>query len=387
MMWQGDLHQTPDLSVIIVNYNTGTLFQECIASLLEHTRDLVIQVLIVDNDSHDGSADFVAKYPEISFIHNDYNVGFARANNQALTQARGTFCLLLNPDTVILPAALQRMIRFLDQHPDYGAVCPRTYLDRELSLEICSLKIPTPYNSILVHTPCRRLWPRNRELARIWQLDLDLWQRESGVQEVEGIGGACFMLRRETLERIGLLDERFYMGYEDTDWSLKVRTLGLRNGILTDAEIVHYFGQSKRKVDPTALPIWQWHHGLLPFLRVHYPGLGTEAFCILKQLSDLGSKIQRTITVSRGRNGQQRSSNSLGEIGLSWDKAVGPALIEISNSPVFFDKFGARVSTNKFTISLDVINRLASGRYWWRVYPRERYQLFRPRASGTFIID
>ncbi|MBN2054528.1 glycosyltransferase family 2 protein [bacterium] len=373
-----------DLTIAIVNFNTDILLRECLSSIEEHCGRLSIEAIVVDNASTDGSADCVPLFPWARLVVNRDNVGFAMANNQALRQARGRLILLLNPDTLVLPGMLPSMSTLLDSRQEFGAICPRTYLDKERRLEVCSLKIPTPANSLLLHTPLWRWLPRNKELERIWRLDMELWRVNSGTYDVDGIGGACFMLRREVMDRIGPLDERFYMGYEDTDWSLKVRRLGLRVAILTDAELIHYFGQSKRKVAAAELPIAKWRKGLLPFLRVHYSPWRTGGFVIARSLADMGGALRRLWP-----NGTLMAAGEEPEtVRLTWESGDdGNWLLEISNSPVFFDKFGVRVHGRDFEINRDVRRRLASGAYWWRLYPRDGYDLRHPRSSGIFHIS
>jgi GT2 family glycosyltransferase len=372
------------ISVIIVNWNTGVLLRDCLAGLPAAADGRPLQVIVVDNASEDGSQ-HAPPPPEVEYtlIQNTENHGFARANNQGLARANGEIILLLNPDTLLFPESLARMARRLENHLETGAVCPRTWLDRERTLEICSLKIPSPFRCLFTHTPLGATALGRPVMRRIWDLDARLFLTPHGAVPVEGIGGACFMLRREVFERIGLLDEGFFMGYEDTDWSFKVARLGLRIEILTDAEIVHLFGQSKRKQSPRNADWYRWDRGLLRFLRLYYPPRRVALFERTMRLLERLAERRRPPSASTS----PASCEPPAPVRLSFSTPSEPTdVLEIANSPAFFDKFGRRRAEDELLLPVSLLARWAPGRYHWRLISRPAPGRIRVKERGSFPV-
>jgi len=341
------------------------MLADCLASLEAAAPGWRLEIVVVDNASTDGSQQ--APPPpgsEYRLLQNEENLGFARANNQGLAVCRGNIVLLLNPDTICFPGALGCMADYLMATSETGALCPRTWLDLDRTVEVCSLKIPTPFRSIFTHTPLGLSKIGRRAIRAIWMLDASLFCAESGAVPVEGIGGACFMVRRDVLDRIGPLDEGYFMGYEDTDWSLKVSRLGYRIEILTDAEIVHLFGQSKRK-RPASDQVWyRWDRGLLRFLSRHYPGWQVTCFAGVMRGSDALLACRRRISP---RGSVQQTAVETAE-GITIDFSDnGPFVFEVSNTPLFFDKFGRKLNDSTIHLARSLLQRWAPGRYYWRI--------------------
>jgi GT2 family glycosyltransferase len=243
-------HVTPlDLAIIILNYNTRDLLRDCLQSLRAQT-GLTFTVCVVDNASPDGSADMVAhEFPEVALIRNLLNNGFSAGNNLGLRHfgfpANGTahYAMLLNPDTVVPPDALRKMVAFADANPDVGIVGPKlTLTDGSLDLA-CRRAFPTPEVSFYRLIGLSKLFPKSPRFGRYNMTYLD----ENVQADVDSVVGACMMLRADAIARAGLLDEQFFMYGEDLDWCLRVKSLPLpwgeraeMSGQTTTYRVVYY---------------------------------------------------------------------------------------------------------------------------------------------------
>jgi GT2 family glycosyltransferase len=228
------------VSVVVVSWNTWNLLRACLKSLGAGYRRGRLQAVVVDNASADETVAAVGReFPSVALIANERNHGFAAASNQGLLASDGRFILLLNPDTVVGDGAIDVMVRFLEDHPEAGAVGPLVIGVDGVLQDSC---FPLP-------TMMREAW-------RLFHLDrvsrratypLADW-RGSGPREVDVIQGACLLLRRSVLESIGMLDERFYIYTEEVDLCRRIRSAGWRLYWHPDASIVHLGGQSTRQV-------------------------------------------------------------------------------------------------------------------------------------------
>ena len=228
-----------DVSIVIVSYNVATVLEECLASIRKETT-VPCEILVVDNASSDRSAAIVQeRYPEATLIRNRVNAGFARANNQAIREARGRYLLLLNPDTLVLDGAVDRLVRFMDLHPDAGACGPRN-LNPDGTLQHNCHCFPSLFLRLVEHLQLQRLYPHNRVCGRE---HLTYWDFES-VRSVDWITGCSLMIRREALHSVGLLDENYFMYSEEMDFCYRLKKAGWKVLFNPDASIVHYGGQS-----------------------------------------------------------------------------------------------------------------------------------------------
>ena len=229
-----------DLSIIIVNWNTMELLARCLASVYETAESLQFEVFVVDNGSTDGSAAMVReRFPQAHLIANSKNMGFARANNQAIRLSGGRYVLLLNSDTEVCPDALESLVAFIDTHPEAGATGARL-LNADGTLQ------PSCHPTL---TPWREFW-RLLFLERIQRratYDMAHWDLRTP-REVEVIKGACLMLRREGLDQVGLMDERYFMYTEEMDLCYRLRRAGWRLYWVPEARVVHYEEGSTRQV-------------------------------------------------------------------------------------------------------------------------------------------
>lgn len=231
------------LSIVIVSYNTERLLKDCLESIYAGSNGTPLDVWVVDNNSQDHSVAMVRSlFPRVNVIENPSNVGFSKANNMAISQSRSDYILLLNPDTLILGDAIERMIKFMNEHPNVGiAGCKVLNRDGTLYLP-CRRSIPTPAIAFYRLTGLSLLFPKSRMLA---QYNLTYEDPEQ-THEVGAVSGAFLLIRRAVVDAIGPLDEHFFMYGEDLDWCLRTQRAGWTVMYHPEAQIVHYQGQSTR---------------------------------------------------------------------------------------------------------------------------------------------
>ncbi len=231
------MREPMDVSVIVVNWDTRDLLAQCLRSVYDTAAGLSIEVLVVDNGSTDGSVEMVARdFPAASVIANPENVGFVRANNQALAVARGRYILLLNSDAVLLPDALRLLVEFADGHRRVGIVGPQV-LNPDGSFQSSYMDFPNLFGELLLMTKFSKLvygrhFPSHSP------------RRSQETRAVDWMQGACLMIRRETLDEIGGLDETFFMYSEEVDWCWRTRQAGWQIYYLPAARVLHWGGQS-----------------------------------------------------------------------------------------------------------------------------------------------
>lgn len=240
-----------ELSVVVVNFNTGPLLGECLASVRRFAGDVALEVLVVDNASTDGSAGVLREHPEVQGLRNPTNVGFARAVNQALAVAKGRSVLLLNPDTRIESPVFRRLLAFAEAHPGAGIVGPRL-VNPDGTLQPSAYRFPTLVQAAGTVLGLKRLVPvgwlrarAGRWLGR-WFGQLDPHRTP---RPVDLVTGACMLVRREVLDAIGGLDPRFFLYFEEKDYCLRARRAGFGTYFDPSTEVIHTIGGSSRQ-DP-----------------------------------------------------------------------------------------------------------------------------------------
>lgn len=256
----------PELSVVIPSWNTKDYLSACLAHLAAAAKP-AIEVIVVENASHDGSYEYLREHqPDITLIRNEKNEGFARGSNQGMRVARGKYVLLLNTDTEVFPDAVERLHRFLEEHPDYGAVAPRL-VHRDGRTQRTVQEFPTLKTALFFSTPLERWFPESKELRRYFMRD---WDQESS-RDVDQPPAAVLLLRRSVLERVGLFDEELWLFYNDVDLSCRIRAAGFKTHYLAEAKVVHHVGGSTSKFrDFVAV----WQRDRLRFYRKHYGRAG-----------------------------------------------------------------------------------------------------------------
>jgi GT2 family glycosyltransferase len=243
-----------EISLIIVSYNTIDLLRDCLTSLMQ-TEGRACEIIVVDNASADGSAGMVRReFPGVVLIRNQQNSGFSKANNQGIRQAKGKYFLLLNSDTVARAGAIAAMAEFLGSHAAVGAVtCKLLNADGTIQPSISNR--PGPLLLFFRLLGVSRLISGDRVrrrlsltygffLGKTIRSYLTPYATHDSPVEVENISGACLMLRREVVEQVGLLDEEFFMYFEDMDYCLRLQNAGWKMYYLPQGEIVHFAGMS-----------------------------------------------------------------------------------------------------------------------------------------------
>ncbi len=237
---------SPDLSVVIVNWNVCDLLHDCLASVFaeaEAPGAPRLEVIVVDNGSCDGSVEMVRDaFPNARLVHNRVNRGFPAANNQGIALAQGRTVLLLNPDTVVVEGALDALVAYMDAHGDVGMVGPQL-LNADGTVQSSRRRFPTVATLFLESTWLQPYAPR-RILDAYYVAD----RSPDQVQDVDWLYGAALLVRREALLEVGPLDEGFFMYSEELDWCRRFKEAGWRVVYLPSAQVVHYGGRSSDQV-------------------------------------------------------------------------------------------------------------------------------------------
>lgn len=252
------------LTVVIVNYNVRYFLEQCLLSVERALAGVKGEVIVVDNCSSDDSLEFLKpKFPWVQYIENKENVGFSRANNQAIKKARGEYVLLLNPDTIIGEDTLRECVDFMDCHSDAGAC--GVFMERaDGSFAPESRRgVPTMFTSFCKMTGLCSMFPHSRRFGRYYMQFLD--NRE--VNEIDIVSGAFMFIRKAVLDKVGLLDETFFMYGEDIDLSYRILLAGYKNYYLP-TPILHYKGESTKK--PSIKYVNVFHQAMIIFFRKHF---------------------------------------------------------------------------------------------------------------------
>jgi GT2 family glycosyltransferase len=228
-----------DVTVVIVSYNVAELACEAVASVKQQT-SCRFEIIVVDNGSVDNSvARIKSEHPDVIIIENGRNAGFAVANNQAFRIAAGRFLFMLNPDTVVLEGAIDRLVSFMEGHPKIGACGPKV-LNPDLSLQYNCHHFPSLTLRVVEYLQLKRFFPRNRFFGREHMTYWD-YNEEN---EVDWMTGCALLIRREALEQVGLLDENYFMYAEESDLCFRLKKTGWRVVFHPEASIIHHGGQS-----------------------------------------------------------------------------------------------------------------------------------------------
>lgn len=264
---------SPDLSVVILNYNTADLTRTCLTTVLSSRLGrYTIEIIVCDNGSTDGSISMIQKeFPDVTLISSRKNLGFAAGNNSGIRRAKGRFVLLLNTDTEMPPETLGAMIAFMDDHPEAGASTCKILLPDGSMDPACHRGFPTPWVAFTYLTKLERLFPKTKLFGQYHQGYKDV----SSVHEVDCIVGAFFFVRRETIAQVGLLDEDYFMYGEDIDWAYRIRAKGwsiLFNPKVTILHKKKQSGRSNTQKNKRIVTEVYFHKYNLLFYTKHYAG-------------------------------------------------------------------------------------------------------------------
>ncbi|WP_276479530.1 glycosyltransferase family 2 protein [Paraflavitalea pollutisoli] len=266
------------LSVIIVNYNVKYFLEQCLCSVYKaiaygrasegHTLTDQVEVWIVDNNSTDGSLEFLrSRFPAVNFLANDENVGFSRANNQALSKCQGKYILFLNPDTILPENCFQECASFMEKHDQAGALGLQMIDGSGKFLPESKRGFPSPWVSFCKMIGLTKLFPGSRLFGTYYLGHLP----NDNEHAVDVLSGAFMWVRKEVLNQIGGFDERFFMYAEDIDLSYCIQLAGYINYYLPEPRIIHFKGESTSR---DARYVRLFYTAMILFVEKHYKGLG-----------------------------------------------------------------------------------------------------------------
>ena len=272
----------PNISIIIVSWNVKNYLRECIISIYKASGGVSLEVIVVDNASTDYSAEMIIReFPKVRLVRDDRNLGFSRANNQAIKLSHGKYILFLNPDTVIIDKSIDMLHSFIENHNEVIVVGPMILnADGKTIQYQCARTFPTLWrefcglSEISIHL---------KNIPSFSYINLDYWDHKDS-KYIDLISGACMMCRKEIVEKINLFDEDYFLYADDVDFCFRMREHGLIY-YLAEAKIIHYGGQSSRQSDDdlwllrcdSTRIFFKKHKGL------HY-SLGYRAVVILSQV-------------------------------------------------------------------------------------------------------
>lgn len=253
------------LSVVIVNYNVKYFLEQCLNSVRRASEGLMAEIFVVDNYSVDGSAAMVReKFPEVILIENKENLGFSKANNQAIRQSKGKYVLLLNPDTVVEDDTFTKVLDFMESHPDAGGLGVKMIDGKGNFLPESKRGLPTPGVAFYKIFGLSKFFPHSKIFGKYHLGYLD----EDEVNTVDVLSGAFMLLRRSTLDETGLLDETFFMYGEDIDLSYRIIKSGYKNYYFPETRIIHYKGESTKKGSINY--VFLFYNAMIIFARKHF---------------------------------------------------------------------------------------------------------------------
>ena len=279
------------LSIIIVSWNVKLDLYRSLQSIGKNSTGLECEIIVVDNDSTDGTVGFIKReLPHVKMIANSDNRGFSAANNQAIKNAKGEYLLILNPDTVVHPGSLDTLISFMDNHPDVGACGPKI-LDAHGTTHNSVGYVPTFRSVLHVKTIFRSLGIFRAHYRRLQTDTIDF----DKCRDVEQLSGSALMVRRAVMEEIGLMDESFFLYYEDVDLCLRIRKAGWRIVYIPEALITHKGGRSTVQVSAKKKILL--YRSLFIYLRKHKGRVSTGIFGLIFKP---GLMMKNIINVSSG---------------------------------------------------------------------------------------
>lgn len=264
------------LSVIIVNYNVKFFLEQCLISVQGALKGIESEVFVVDNASADGSCPMVRqRFPEVTLIENKKNYGFSYANNQAIRLAKGEYILLLNPDTVVEEDTFTKCIAFMDEHGQAGSLSVKMIDGKGKFLPESKRALPSPMVSFYKIFGLSRIFPRSKIFARYHLGHLD----ENEINEIEILPGAFMFIRKSVLDKVGLLDEAFFMYGEDIDLSYRIIKEGFKNFYFPETTIIHYKGESTKKGSINYVIVF--YRAMMIFARKHFTRKNASLYIML----------------------------------------------------------------------------------------------------------
>lgn len=278
-----------EISIIIVSFRVKHFLEQTIRSAQEALQGRKGEIWVVDNHSADDTMPFVKpKFPNVRFVENDHNVGFAKANNQAIRQARGTFTIILNPDTIITSECINQCVHWMETHPQCGAIGAHMIDGNGHFLPESKRAFPTPWVSFCKIFGLSALFPSSSTFAKYHLRYLDEWQPHP----IDILAGAFMFCRTDLLQSLGGFDEDFFMYGEDIDLSYRIVKQGYQNWYLP-VNMLHYKGESTKKDSMRYVKVF--YEAMLIFYRKHFPRFRTVVYPFIK----LGVLFRQALAVMR----------------------------------------------------------------------------------------
>ncbi len=254
-----------DVSIIIVSWNAKKYLLNCLNSLIQRQKEYSQELIVVDNASSDGSAELVEKdFPQVKLIRNEENLGFAKANNIGIRASTGRYICLINSDVVVLDNCVKLMIEFMDQHLKAGMGGPRV-LNPDRTLQVSCRHFPSIWNNLCQAIALNKVFPKSVFFSEPF---MNYWNHDS-VRSIDVLTGCFWIIRREALDKVGLLDEDFFFYGEDIDWCKRFQNAGWEVIFNPNAAAIHFGGASSAnapirfyiELQKADLHYWQKHYG------------------------------------------------------------------------------------------------------------------------------
>jgi len=255
-----------DVSIIIVNWNTLALLRDCLNSIYEQVGDVSYEIVVVDNASSDGSPEMVSSdFPSVLLVVEDANRGYAAAINSGIRRAKGRYALILNSDILICDLAIEKTVKYADRHPEAAVIGCQVMKSRDEMQTTC-FRFPSLLNLSLRVSGLARVFKYNRFFGR----ENMLWWQRSSEREVDVVSGMFMLVRYEAIEKVGMMDESYFLFYEDTDWCYRFAQAGWKMLFWPGAKIIHIDGGNKSTDQDDLRMFVQYRKSLLTFFKKNY---------------------------------------------------------------------------------------------------------------------
>ncbi len=264
------------LSIIIVNYNVKYFLEQCLQSIRKASEGIEVEIFVVDNNSVDGSVKILKeRFPEVITIENKENLGFSKANNQAIALSKGEYVLLINPDTVVENSTFKKVLEFMDNHKDAGGLGVKMIDGKGKFLPESKRSLPKPSVAFYKIFGLSRIFPKSKTFGRYHLGNLN----KDKIHQVEILSGAFMLIRKEVLDKIGFLDESFFMYGEDIDLSYRILKAGYKNYYFPETRIIHYKGESTKKSSINYVIVF--YNAMIIFAKKHFSQKNARLFSLL----------------------------------------------------------------------------------------------------------
>jgi GT2 family glycosyltransferase len=258
-----------DVSIIIVNWNTRDILRDSLRSIHDQTAKGCYEIIVVDNASSDGSAAMIRhEFPDVRLIANDTNRGYGAAANQGIKIAAGRYVLILNSDIIICDGAVDKTVKYADTHQNAAIVTCQVWQSSN-EVQMTCFRFPSVLSAIFSVTGLSKVFKYNRFFGREWML----WWGRNSEQEVDVASGMFLLVRREAMDKVGIMDETFFMYYEETDWCRRFADAGWKILFWPGAKVLHIHGGSQSSQQKAAEMFALQRKSMLLYFRKHHSGL------------------------------------------------------------------------------------------------------------------